>query len=116
MRLLEKVKALEFSFGSSDFGFVCGSDLEDQINGLPDGKKGYYLNLCYISEKLTEQQILEFFEPIPVKRVFMNMRKEYITFDIELPSKEDALKAIEKSSSVYLMIPQEIGWFSACFL
>jgi hypothetical protein len=70
------------------------------LRSLPEGKNSYFLNLCYTNDDLKEADIYEYYKQIPISKIFRNSRAIYSTFDIELPSKEEAIKAIDGAPKV----------------
>jgi hypothetical protein len=72
-------------------------EMKKEINEL--NIQSYYINLYNLDYGAKDEDIIEYFKPIPVKKVIPYKDKNGLV-DIELGSKEDALAAIEKGSGV----------------
>jgi hypothetical protein len=67
-----------------------------QINDL--NLERYYINLFNLEYQVTEEDIKEFYKPIPIEKVLTSQSQGIV--DIVLRTKEDALAVVEKGSGV----------------
>jgi len=58
-----------------------------------------HLNVFNVRPDITEQDLLDFYQPLHIDRVFKPNSKTPM-FDLEFSKKEDALKILEKGAGV----------------
>jgi hypothetical protein len=85
---------------SSNLKHSCamGAGLIEEVNRLPNAGQ-VVLNLYYTKKDLTEKEILDYFHPVKIEKIFKRTGS-FETWDVVLSTKSDAIEVIRRRPKV----------------